>query len=129
MQPFFPPTSHLIKGCNHKASRCSIHITTLPHSFPHSSPPHCHFSFLSSLTHSPVLRRPQQEKPKHCSTLKALRSPPLLVRCHTTHCPLPLLTVTAPHAVTLLLPGEQKMCVGVCVWIVVRGRQSMNRYE
>lgn len=24
------PTLHLIKGCNHKASRCSTHITSLP---------------------------------------------------------------------------------------------------
>lgn len=26
----FFPTSYLIKGCNHKASRCSIHIASLP---------------------------------------------------------------------------------------------------
>lgn len=29
MQSFFP-TLHLIKGCNHKASCCSTHITSLP---------------------------------------------------------------------------------------------------
>ena len=115
-QPFFsPPTRYLIKGCNHKASRCSTHITSLPGSFPHSSPPLLSSPILSSLMCSPsveetptgqieALQQRVEKKKK-----EALRSPPLLVRCHTTRCPRlssplhPFQIVIAPPGVTL--PG------------------------
>lgn len=116
VQPFFP-TSYLIKGCNHKASRCSIHIASLP---PFLVPPRS----LPSRALPSAEETPAGETEALQHGKKALRSPPLLVRCHTTLCPpptSPFSTVTAPHALTLFLPGEQKMCVGVCVWIVARG--------
>lgn len=67
---------------------------------------------LSFLTHSPVLRRPQQEKAEHCSTEKELWSPPLLVQCHTSiPLPLPYLCTSWCKSV---VPGDEKplkMCV------------------
>ena len=119
---FFPPAAS------------SKDVTTRLHAVPSISPPSLPHPSSSSLpylplpplhAHSPVLRRPQPEKARHCSTVEALRPPPLLVRCHTTQSPLslslsrslspslppstPILPkiVTAPHAGTLMLPGER----------------------
>lgn len=80
MQSFFSPPSTSSKD-----------VTTRLHAVPPISPPSLLFSLispLSSIAHSPVLRRHQQEKARYCSRAKALRLPPLLVRCHSTQCPL-----------------------------------------
>lgn len=81
--------------CSHyfPPATSSKDVTTRLHAVPSISPPSCppplpHLPLLSH-THSPVWRRPQQEKTRHCSAVKALRSPPLLVQCHTAWHPLP----------------------------------------
>lgn len=84
---FFPPCTS------------SKDITTRLHAVPPISPPSLLFSLispLSSIAHSPVLRRHPLEEVRYCSTVEALRSPPLLVRCHSTQCPLLPQIVTVP---------------------------------
>lgn len=100
---FFPPCTS------------SKDITTRLHAVPPISPPSLLFSLispLSSIAHSPVLRRHQQEEVRYCSTVEALRSPPLLVRCHSTIC------VPSCHKLSLCLkmqPWQGRRALISCV--------------